>query len=284
MHTTKWQQMLSVVNQHPNLSQFNPTSQFKHMALQRMFAENILVFFLQYIGLMFTTLTPQPMPIWFASGTACGFIFLRGYSVLPGIWLGSLLAYHLASHQSILALTSASLLTLQACLLLWLNYRYISPTLLFPARSTLGKFIFASGLVTALSSYLLAQFCHSPHWLTWWLANWNGILVLGCALVMLDSYFPQIDYLKKLDRRKLITSYTSIFAFVIGFIITSSRWLPFATVPIIIWLRKYYGQCGAMAGVFLFSFCISLAINLGSQVHLQTLSIIQVIIAVEAIL
>ena len=94
----KWQSMLTIVNQNLELQPFKtsktPVLQFKKMVMQRSLAENLLVFFLQYIGLKLTTFSLDPSPLWLATGTACAYLFLRGYRVLPGIWLGNFAGFY----------------------------------------------------------------------------------------------------------------------------------------------------------------------------------------------
>lgn len=205
LNNLKWQHMLTLVNKN-----LNPAQRTRKLYVSRFISENIFVLLLQYIGLIFSTLAAHPCPLWFASGTACALIFLRGYSVLPGIWLGSFLAYALAKTGFAVSIGCATLFSLQAFLLLWLSYRYIVPTLLFSSRKKFLQFVLlsalASAMITAGLIILYRPFLYDINLeaklgLHWWLANLNGILILGCGLIAFDAYFPEI---KKLKRQPLL--------------------------------------------------------------------------------
>src|SRR3990167_484853 len=279
----KWQRVQAIVNQHTSAGEQWHTGNFQKLVTYRVLAENILVFLLQYIGLMFTTLTPQLMPVWFASGTACGFVFLRGYSVLSGIYIASFLAYYLATYPLFTTIVFATLTTLQALLIVWFSRRYITPILLFHSRRTLGKFLVCSGLITALASFLFTKVHPSLHWLTTWLANFNGTLIFGGTLIAIDNYFPQINSLKNINKIWLGVHYGSILALTIAFLITHLPWYILATIPLTLLLRKKNNPCGAIASVFLVSFMISLAISFGIQLTTSILLVTQLSLALSII-
>src|SRR2546421_12693846 len=117
MNINKWQQMLLLVNQNAELLETDLKGQYKKLFLKRWFASNLLVFLLQYIGFTLNLPTLTISPMWFFTGTACAFIFLQGYRILPGLWLGNFIAYYLAKASFLLALGSASVITLQALIL-----------------------------------------------------------------------------------------------------------------------------------------------------------------------
>jgi len=179
---------------------------FNKLILRRLITENIFVLLLQYMGLKLTTLTLYPTPIWFASGTACAFIFMRGYSILPGIWLGTFIAYALVIGHGLYA---ATLFSLQALLLLFLTRRFIAPLPTF----NIGKFIFCSSIITALCSFLLA----SSHFLLSYFANLNGVLIIGIGLIAFDTYFPEIDALKKQYQILLALFFGTLLTLVVAF-------------------------------------------------------------------
>lgn len=167
----------------------------------------MLVCLLQYIGLTLTTLSPAPL--WAASGAACAFIFLRGLSILPGIGLGSALAFYFATWNLIVAIGGGLLLMLQAWLLLFICYRYLYPTLLFHSTKRWLWFIFACSLISSVVSFLLLTLLALPLSLLVYavFANMNGILIVGCALVALDAYFPEWQTLRKSHLRHLYAYY-----------------------------------------------------------------------------
>lgn len=211
--TGQWHQMMTIVNQNSEIIQPQLDQQFKKLSLQRFLMVNILVFFIQYGGLNLSTLSLNPFPLWFATGTACAYLFLRGYNVLPGIFLGNFFAYYLATANFSLALGCASLLTIQALLLLWFNYRYIlNPSLIFYQLKQFIQFILFTAILTAWVSSLLLVICYPSMPITkplfqiglqWWLANLNGILIFSIAMISWDAYFPQYNSIKQTTKGQL---------------------------------------------------------------------------------
>lgn len=263
----KWQSMLTIVNQYsqllPSNTRTNQAQQFKKLVRKRLLAENILVFLLQYIGLKLSTLTLHPSPLWLATGTACAYLFLRGYSVLPGVWLGSFLGFYLEKIGFLLALDCATVLTLQGFLLLWFSYRYLSPTLIFNHLPMFIKFIVYTALLTALASFMLIFICYSSllshkdtlfqHWLQWWLANFNAILIFSCALLTWDAYFA--DFYAVKQWKSIAMLFGLLLFFIIGLIFShtpaSTTFMALSILLITVFISAKFGWCGAITAAFL---------------------------------
>lgn len=297
----KWQSMKSIVSQNHAMLQPNPLWQFKKLFMGRLLIENILIFLLQYTGFMISSITPQAIsPLWFFSGTACAFIFIRGYSILPGISLGSFFAYYFVTSSMSLSFFSAAIYSMQIVLLLWLSYRYISPTLIFYNHWEFVKFLLACSILTAISclmiefliySYLKNSFLFFELWLRWWLANLNGILVFSCAIVTWDLYFPQIDSLKKMNKLTL-TFYYGLF--LITSICLLFSYTPFqtlffslATFPLILLISIQFGWCGSIASVFLLGLLFNFAAYLNATLFttyfsFTTLIFLQSLLLIES--
>jgi hypothetical protein len=254
----KWFAMLTIVNQHSSLLQSNLTRSFKKLCFRRLLAENILVFLLQYTSLMFNTSL-----IWFATGTSCAFLFLRGSRILPSMWMGNFLACFLATHHAIFASGFATVYTLQAFLLLWCCYRYISPTLIFYRKKTYLKFIFCSGILTAMTSMILFPFS-----LQAWLANWNGILVISIGLLTLDAFFPEAYALKNIHKKIFLLCYSALLFFSIMLLFSQqplySMMFALTTLPFIALISFYFGWCGTVSAVFLWGLLLSLGAYIGA--------------------
>ncbi len=265
-----WHRILTIVNERTTLTSNNIAYQFKKMRYIRLLFENILVFLLQYTGLNFAFLSLSPTPLYFASGTACAFMFLRGYSVLPGITLGSFIATILTDHANLATATyTAIIYSLQAFLLLWGSHQFITPTLLFQRITTLNKFFLFSGILTATSSFLLLYLNNSSisNGISAWLANFNGTLIFAFALIAWDAYFPQYSQLKHVN--KTLLSLVSCTLIVLVFsLMMSQTWLMILTSSCL-WLMNlffisfYYRWCGFVTAVFISSLLISLAAYMG---------------------
>lgn len=256
--------MALLVSQRSQQFHSSPTleRQFKKLVVQRLIIINCFTFLLQYSGLKLSTFLPFPAPLWYATGSACALIFLRGYCILPGVWLGSYLAYSLENAVFLTSVGCATVFSLQAVILRAFNYRFLGPTLIFYRLSTYYKFVLFTMALSGLTTMLLLFFysLSTPHqtityskFLVWWLANLNAILIFSCALVTWDSYFQLPFSIKKLNK-KGVSLYTSLLVLII---LLSQSHTPLATMVfalanliITIIISAYYGWVGTMAAVF----------------------------------
>jgi len=298
----KWQTMSLIIANHSHDSSARLVQQFRTLSIKRFAAENLMLCLLQYSGLMLSTLLFTPGPLWFSSGVSTAFVFMRGYSILPGIWLGSFFAYFFSNSGIVLAFGCAAIHTFQTFLLLWLSYRYITPTLVFIRFSTFIKFLFCSSVVTALSSFLLVLLCFSnlQHpaapfqlWMQWWLANLDGILIISLAIGTWDFYFSEINVIKNLNKMGLIFSFGSILALslvlancVIPHLIMLSAVF---TLPLIFFISLRYGWCGTVAAMFILGSILSFSAYLNAplfSLHLPaaTMIFIQSLLGIEVII
>jgi hypothetical protein len=249
--------MQAIVGQHP---QSNLSWQFKKLFFIRLLAENSMVFLLQYMGLMFSTLTPEPMPAWFASGTACAFIFMRGLTILPGIWLGSVMAFYFADIDLTRSCLCACVFALQAFLLMHLSFSFIAQGLIFQRASILLKFILCAGILSAAASFMLEWICTAEFnlqiGLQWWLANLNGTLIVSFAIATWDSYFPDIYTLKTMPKRILLFAYGSLILSIMA--LSFSPCAALFILPLTLFISLRYGWCGAVGAAFLFAFLLCL--------------------------
>ena len=229
------------------------------MILTRLFFANIFVILMQYTGLMISSINTL-MPIAFATGSACAFIFLRGYSILPGIWLGTAAAFWFDRLPPHAILLHASVLTLQAAIIFWFSCRYIIPTLLFYKKEPLLKFVILILLVTAASNAIINP---NPMGINFWLADLNGILTLGCMLIVWDAFFPQLSELKHVKLIPLILC-TSILILSIGGMLLATNpiiqlaWLTLNLTSCII-ISYQYKWCGSVCIQTLNAFTICFA-------------------------
>jgi hypothetical protein len=281
MDQTTRQQLLTIVTQHAEQIQLRDRYADTKLAFMRFFSETLLIFLLQYTGLVISSVEYQ-MPIQFAAGTACAFIFLRGYSVLPGIWLGSLAAYLFIHSHNTHVLLSATILTLQTALIYWLSCRLRIPTLIFYQKKSLVKFIGCAVLVVSLSSIIIDR----HQWLVYCLANLNGIFIISFALIAWDAFYPQIDLLKKQRKFPLYFSFTLLVSSVVGILITQNAFCLFSFIGlnllIILFIKYKYGWCGAVSALF----ASGILLNFTSQFLFVPYSLLslQVFIFLEALI
>lgn len=172
------------------------TYNFKRLFITRLLAENILLLLLQMMGMKFSVLSTPPLPIDFAAGTAAAFIFMRGYTILPGIWMGTLLAVLLSGWSFIDGFLLASAYTLQTGLLFFLCLRFISPGLVFINKKLFLHFALLCVLLSLLFSPILLS----------WQADLAGLLIVTLAVTNWDMYFPEINQWRKLPDFIVISS------------------------------------------------------------------------------
>ena len=225
-----------------------PAFSFRRLVLLRLLTENIVGFLLQYTGLMLSVSSGQFLPLNFASGTAAAFIFMRGFTVLPGMWLG----------MCCVSSVYASVYLLQAILLYWLTQRFISPGLLFYRPLSVLKFIVLSILLTAITSLIVPG----------WLENLNGLLVMACAITTWDLYFPETEKLWQVKKLPLILPFSllALTAITQAYCTTPSLALLLSWVAFMLtlFIAIRFAWCGAVAALFLLGLISNLAVYLGA--------------------
>jgi hypothetical protein len=291
----KWQRLRNIVSAYPMLAPCTQASEFKRLVIKRVLLENAIAFLLQYIGLMLHIASASPMPIWFDAGTACAYTFMRGTSVLPGIFLASALAYHSAQADILLTGVCATLLTLQPWLVIIITQRTITPTLLFYRRLSAILFLSLAGIVTAVVSFLLVLICYSSmdhalsitqQWLQWWLANWNGLIIFGCALVTWDTYFPHADAYTRLNKFTLAIYFGALFLITSALVINNdlliAALLAVALISITTIISIRYGKCGAVTAVFISGLLLGLTSYLDFSANNQSMYFLQMTLLTQA--
>ncbi|MGH6680327.1 MAG: MASE1 domain-containing protein, partial [Bradyrhizobium sp.] len=138
---------------------------------------------------------PSATPLWPPTGLALSLILVRGYRIWPAILVGSAAPY-LAADRSLLVFGSAGIGTLLAALAgAWLIHRWSNGRETFATPSSVARFAILSFVPTTLMSatvasagFILASkpgFSDSiARWLTWWLADAAGTLVIAPVVVL----------------------------------------------------------------------------------------------------
>lgn len=282
LDTEACNQMQFFVKQHLHQMPPDLTKQFKKLFIQRFISENIFIFIIQYIGLTLGTVSLNPTPLWLATGSSCAYLFLRGYSVMPGIFLGTLCAYLLAKAALWTAFLCASLFVLQAILLFMFCYRFLGPTLIFYNLKSFTLYILYTLILTGLISYLLLSTCYTALSTTkpmlelglqWWLANFNGVIIFSSGLLTLDAYF--LDFYKT-DHLKNKIWLLGIFFILIAALLLSSSTTTIVFLGCMILLFTacvsfFYHWCAALGLCFLLGIILCFAILFDAPLFTSTL-------------
>jgi PAS domain S-box-containing protein len=153
-----------------------------------------------YVGLaesalLLPAINPAATPLWPPTGFALALVLLRGYRIWPAILVGSLSPYLMAG-RSLLELGSVGIGTLLAAFAgTWLISRWSNGHQTFGTPSSIAKFAIICFAPTtmisstiALAGFILANklsFSDSVvTWLTWWLADAAGTLVITPVVVL----------------------------------------------------------------------------------------------------
>jgi integral membrane sensor domain MASE1 len=146
-------------------------------------------------ALLLPAINPAATPLWPPTGFALALVLLRGYRIWPAILVGSLSSY-LMDGRSLLELGSVGIGTLLAAFAgTWLISRWSNGHQTFGTSSSIAKFaIISFAPITMISStiamagFILANtlsFSDSVvTWLTWWLADAAGTLVITPVVVL----------------------------------------------------------------------------------------------------
>ena len=153
-----------------------------------------------YIGLaesarLLPAINPAATPLWPPTGFALALVLLGGYRIWPGILVGAVSPYLMAG-GSLLESGSVGIGTLLAAFAgTWLIGRWSNGRQTFGTPSGIAKFAIISFAPTAMisSTIALAGFILADKlsfsdsivtWLTWWLADAAGTLVIAPVVVL----------------------------------------------------------------------------------------------------
>jgi len=215
--------------------------------------------------------------LWLPSGIALAALLVAGYRVWPGIWLGAFLANLWdvfqpanAAPLSVHLLLSASIAsgsTSQAVLGASFLRRWLGrDTSLDRARSVF-QFVGVTllmcvvGATVGVTALVLAGVTHQAHhafrWLTWWLGDTVGILVVTPLILFWSKpLWFEWNARRLLEGGLLAGILVGVGLFVFG---GWSPWGPvtsaltYVTVPLLVWATFRFGQHGAMVNLVLIS-------------------------------
>ncbi len=145
------------------------------------------------IGLSLAFLNASASAVWPPSGIAIAALLLFGRSLWPAVFVGAFLVNITTTSGVALSLGIATGNTLEAVTAAWLVRRYARGTFAFDRPADVFRFaLFAGLLCTAISATIgvaslgLARRLHAPFatWLTWWLGDVSGALVVAPLVVL----------------------------------------------------------------------------------------------------
>jgi len=146
-------------------------------------------------GLALASLHPSATPIWPPTGFALAVVLLRGYRVWPAIFIAALIANATTAGSIATSAAIAAGNTLEALVGVYLVNRWCGGREAFAAPATVATFalicLVAATPVSAtvgVGTLCLAGYAAWPNfaaiWLTWWLGDLAGAIVLAPVIVL----------------------------------------------------------------------------------------------------
>lgn len=147
------------------------------------------------LGLAFATVHPSATAVWPGTGIAFAGLMLFGYRIWPAIFASSFLVNLITAGSQLTSLGIATGNTLEGLLGAWLVTRFAGGLHVFARPRDIFKFVgLACLLSTTVSATIgvttLALAGYAPWagyggiWLTWWLGDGTGDLIVGPLLIL----------------------------------------------------------------------------------------------------
>ncbi len=223
-------------------------------------------------GLSLAFMNSSATAVWAPTGIALAATLICGYRVWPVIFLGALLVNLTNTGSLPASLMIAVGNTLEALLGAYLVNRYARGSHVFDQAADIVKFtVLAAMLSTTVSatvgvtSLVLNELANRADygsiWLTWWLGNATGALIITPVLVLWTRN-PQICW----STRQAVEALLLLLCFMLAGFWVFGGWsqlsvqnypLGFVMLPFIVWFALRFGQRG-VATAILILVCIAL--------------------------
>lgn len=264
----------------------NNFSWFKYSAITIIIAA--VYFIAARLSLLLAVGDTNASPVWPPSGIALAVILLWGYRMGPAIFLGAFFANMLVLQGSSLApayyitssLTTATGNMLEGIAGVYFIRRFTSSDNPFDNIKDLFVFIIPGSLLSTLVSSTIGvvSFCSasgkwplfSQIWLTWWLGDAAGILIVSPVIILLKKKVPKTLQGVRLPEAVIVFSILTVSSMMI---FRNNYQLEYMIIPPLLWIALRFGRVYSAGAVLLVSgIAIMCAINgagtSGSQVSL----------------
>lgn len=213
------------------------------------------------LGLSLAYLHKSASPVWPPTGIALAAILLLGYRVWPGVWLGAFLANATTTVPLATAFGISVGNTLEALAGGYLLYRFVGPGPFFSRSADVFRFVLIAGLLATTISATIGVASVAlggtapwsmagPIWLTWWLGDAMGAVVLAPLLL---NWVESPRFVPRPSK--------TLEAIILGLLLVGANDVvfegrlpidyPFAysVLPLLIWAAIRFGQRGATLAV-----------------------------------
>lgn len=219
-------------------------------------------------GLRLAFVHPSATPVWPPTGIALAALLVLGYRVWPGVFLGAFAVNALTAGSTLSSLGIATGNTLESVVGAYLVNQFAGGRNAFERGLDVIKFAALAGILSTMvsptvgvTSLALTGFAlwanYVPIWLTWWLGDMGGALVVA-PLFVLWSAPVQWEW-RRVWSVEAVVVLLSLFVVgqtVFGGLLPpQSRHYPleFLCIPLLIWLAFRFGARAAATGIVLLS-------------------------------
>jgi len=220
------------------------------------------------LGLSLALVHASASPVWPPTGIALACFLLFGRGVWPAILAGAFLVNVTTAGNAATSLGIAVGNTLEGMAGAWLVERFASGTAAFDRPRDVFKFLTLAGLLaTAISPSIgVTSLCAGGYaqwseygriWLTWWLGDAGGAVVVAPALVLwARERRPGWTRAQRIEVGALVVLCALVGAIAFGGLETppgSRRSLSFLCLPLAIWMAFRFGPRETATAVLLLS-------------------------------
>ena len=205
------------------------------------------------LGLSIAVAYPSSTAVWPPSGIALAAFLVLGFRVWPGVALGALLVNLTTAGSIGTSVAIAAGNTLEGLAGAYLVLRWANGARCFDRVQDTLKFAFLAGPVstvisstTGTTALVLGGFGrwldYKPIWLTWWLGDQAGVLIIGPLLLLWSANFqlrwswPRLSELAILLIGLLITA-----EIVFGPLARQGYPLEYLAIPFLVWAALRFG-------------------------------------------
>lgn len=221
------------------------------------------------LGLALAYVHPSATAVWPPSGIALAALLLLGYWVWPGIFLGAFLANITTAGSVATCIGIAAGNALEGVVGAYLVNRFANGRHAFDRQQDVFKYTFLAAMlsttvsatfgVTSLSLGSYADWAiYGPIWLTWWLGDAAGVLIVAPVLVLWCTRSRT-----RWDRKKVIEAglffvslvliTQAVFGDLPSFIQDKNYPLAFLCIPILLWAAFRLSPRETVTSTFLIS-------------------------------
>ena len=220
------------------------------------------------LGLQLAIVHPNASAVWAPTGIALAVLLWRGTRVWPALFVGAFLVNFTTEGSIATSLGIATGNTLEAVIAARLVTRFAGGRHAFESASNILRFAFLAGTVSTAASATLGVAslaaggyarwaAFGPIWLTWWLGDMGGALVVAPPLLLWITKRP----LRWTRAQVLEATMLAIALVVVGTAVFGARFptgttghpLAFLCMPLLVWAAFRFDPRVASAAIVLLS-------------------------------